>query len=436
MRPVVVSGTASYVLKLNILQTTTKTRRTWITSLKQHFICLLASLGVLLSTACTTETTTWSGTISDSAGVTIVMNTHEGMWAAGDEWTFEEELRFGALEAEPEYQFGQIGWIAVGSNNDIYVTDIQAQQVRVFTNDGHYIRTVGGPGNGPGELGRNARYLMVTPGDTLIVPDPTNRRINRYAPDGTALASVPLRPEEGRPVRYYLTRSGVLIAQVRMLLPDTLDHLVVVESSGQFGDTLITSPSGGASRTPGETHQFSPEPMWNVTDSLTVVYGVNRQYRIGMYDRSGTLTRILAREHEPAPVTDRDLRAYWSYLDRAWIAAGVNPSRLPELHARVKFAEVYPAYYAILFGPRGSIWVQRIQTPGGLSDEELERYNFLEEFGSTISDVYDRDARYLGAVKMPDRFQPRTFRGDEIYGVWRDELDVQYVMRLRVVTEQ
>ena len=100
--------------------------------------------------ACTSETTTWSGTISDSAGVTIVMNTHDGMWADGEVWTFEEEMRFGALEAEPEYQFGQIGWITVGSNEDIYITDIQAQQVRVFTNDGQYVRTVGGAGNGPG----------------------------------------------------------------------------------------------------------------------------------------------------------------------------------------------------------------------------------------------------------------------------------------------
>lgn len=130
--------------------------------MKFNTLNTIAPLVVLLSSACTTETTTWSGTITDSAGVSIVMNTHEGIWAEGEEWTFEEELRFGALEAEPEYQFGQIGWITVGSNDDIYITDIQAQQVRVFTNDGQYIRTVGGAGNGPGELGRNARYLILS----------------------------------------------------------------------------------------------------------------------------------------------------------------------------------------------------------------------------------------------------------------------------------
>jgi hypothetical protein len=33
---------------------------------------------------------------------------------------------------------------------------------------------------------------------------------------------------------------------------------------------------------------------------------------------------------------------------------------------------------------------------------------------------------------MPQRFSPRLFHGDRIYGVWRDDLDVQYVMRLRI----
>jgi hypothetical protein len=28
---------------------------------------------------------------------------------------------------------------------------------------------------------------------------------------------------------------------------------------------------------------------------------------------------------------------------------------------------------------------------------------------------------------------PRLFRRDRIYGVWQDEFDVQYVMRLRIV---
>ena len=39
---------------------------------------------------------------------------------------------------------------------------------------------------------------------------------------------------------------------------------------------------------------------------------------------------------------------------------------------------------------------------------------------------------FLGEIQMPARFQPMRFTSDRIYGVWRDDLDVQYVMALRV----
>ena len=75
----------------------------------------------------------------------------------------------------------------------------------------------------------------------------------------------------------------------------------------------------------GELRPFTPEPVWDVTDSLTVLYAVNDAYRISFYGRDGAVQR-----------------------------------------------------------------------------------------------------------KMPPPFQPRLFHEDEIYGVWRDELDVQYVVRLHV----
>ena len=59
--------------------------------------------------------------------------------------------------------------------------------------------------------------------------------------------------------------------------------------------------------------------------------------------------------------------------------------------------------------------------------------NFIEDFGARDWDVFGRDGRLLGVVQMPARFQPRLFVGDAIYGVLRDEFDVQSIARLRVI---
>jgi hypothetical protein len=77
------------------------------------------------------------------------------------------------------------------------------------------------------------------------------------------------------------------------------------------------------------------------------------------------------------------------------------------------------------------MWVQHIQSPSTVP--EGEDWNPLEDAGAPDWDVFDSNGRYLGVVSMPARFQPRMIRDDKIYGVWRDELDVQYVARMRIV---
>lgn len=78
----------------------------------------------------------WAGTVTDSAGVTIVANTDRGMWGDGEGWTLEEELRIGTVDGDAEFQFGRIGLIAVRSGERILVPDAQARSVRVFSPNG------------------------------------------------------------------------------------------------------------------------------------------------------------------------------------------------------------------------------------------------------------------------------------------------------------
>ncbi len=384
----------------------------------------------------------WTGTVTDSAGVVIVANTEEGVWTQSEIWTFEENLRIGAVEGDLNYQFGQVGTIATDSKGNIYVSDLQARQVKVFSPDGVFVRTVGGPGAGPGELSPQAAYVLVAPGDTLLVPDTQNRRVNRYAPDGTILESVPLEIEKGLPLVFRSTASGKIAAQIQQLgFPDgptldSMDAIVQVGPSGTYGDTIMRFPSGRVVDFSGgapEINLFTPGPVWLVTHEGAVLYGRSDNYRIGRYDREGILERVFTMPFERTPVGERDKQVIFSFLDRTWTDAGVPPSLLPQLHGLVRFGEFYPAFGSLQIGYRNTVWVQQIQSAQGLTDEELADFNLIEDSGSPDWDVFDAEGRFLGVVTMPPRFRPSLFLNDEIYGVWRDDLDVQYIMRLRVV---
>ncbi len=373
----------------------------------RNTICL--TLTVLLSAATNHKVTAqWKGTVRDSAGVTIVSNTDQGSWNSSTRWRMEEELRIGVAEGDPNYQFGRIGWITVGSDRTIYVLDQQGQHVRAFSSEGQYLNTFG----------------------------------------GSEAGSFPLDLQKGLPTVWKGTSTGVVACQVRPLnLPqptvvaatstrDTTDAIVLYDTKGSAIDTVLKFPSGKTLNLGGsnpEINLYSPEPVWHLADDMKILFGVNDNYRIWVYSAAGELERIIEMPFEHVPVGERDKRLIMEFLEEAWVDAGVPPSALPRLRSFVRFGGFIPAFATAQTGPAGTIWVQHSQPASELSDEELEGYNHLEASGAPEWDVFDTDGKFLGVVTMPPRVAPRLFRGDRVYGVARGEYDVQYVVRLRIV---
>lgn len=394
---------------------------------------------VAVAAGCATGGSDWEGSITDSAGVTIVANTEQGMWGEGDAWTLTEELKIGALD-DPDYQFAQIGFIAVDGHGSIYVLDAQAQQIQVYDDTGTYVSTIGSPGAGPGELGPGAVFILMGAGDTLMVPDMGNQRVNLYNPDGENLASFPLSFENGIPLAWRGTASGVVARQMRPLAlpgqpePDSMDFVVAQSFDGTAGDTLMKFVSGGTFSFGGGTPSiklYSAEPIWTIDDDLAVYYGVSDNYRISRYEHN-QLTHVFSMPFALERVTESDQDAVMDALEDLWQGAGLPPAAVQRAKSIVEFGEYFPAFANIQIGPQGTLWVQHIQSVSDLSEEERANFNLMEDSGAPEWDVFDPDGRYLGVVTMPDRFAPRLFVGEKLYGVWRDDLDVQYVVRLKI----
>jgi hypothetical protein len=410
-------------------------------------VTLLGWIGV----ACGGGESPWAGTITDSAGVTIVSNDEVGVWTEADRWTVEEELRIGVRQGDPEYQFGQIGGIMADSLGRLFVLETQAQQIKVYSPDGVYEQTLGARGSGPGEM-QGAAAVLMGPGDTLVVPDLGNLRLNRYAPDGSDLGSSPIDMQQGIPLVFQATPSGVLVRQVRQFnfagqpaIEDPHDAIVRFAVDGTLLDTLLTIPSGQSFSTsagPPQYKIYSAEPAWDYSDALGLIYAVNDEYRISVYSADGELERVITMPYEPAPVSERDKEVFLDFVERYLSIAGFSAQGIATMKSRIDFGEFFPAFASLVAGPEGTIWVQHTQALSELSEEERENFNpialggamgNLGVYGTSDWDVFDGAGRYLGLVTLPARFTLRTIRDDKIYGVWRDELDVQYVLRLRIL---
>ena len=213
-----------------------------------------------------------------------------------------------------------------------------------------------------------------------------------------------------------------------------MDVVAVRNHEGVAVDTLLRFRSGGYFSWVGDQSAYkiwAPEPMWTLARNGGIWHGVNDDYRIGLYE-GGSLTRIVTKPFELSPVTDRDQEVSLAAVKNALEESGLPPEFWQLVRQRMSFGDHFPAYAQFLGGPNGSLWVQHLVVPGELSDDELKGFNLQTSLGAPNWDVFDRQGRFLGSLDMPHRFQPLRFLGDRIYGIWQDEMDVQYVLKLRI----
>ena len=384
----------------------------------------------------------WAGTMRDSAGVVIVENPGTGVWRPGEQWTVVEELRIGVAEGDPDYQFGNVGGIDVDSDGRIYVLDQQAQELKIFDAQGTLLRRVGRAGSGPGEFSPNAGPVLVGRGDTVLVPDIMLQRVNRFVAGGVEAGSFRLPMVEGIPGAWAKTPDGRVAHElVRLPFPGQPEPEVATETAiiarGMDGssDTIAVIPGantafklqGGALR----VRLFEPTPAWDIATDGSILAAVSADYRIEVRRADGTLVRVIRKPFERSPVTEADRQAYLRLFRDEWRRAGVPEAAMQLAEQTVEFADYYPAFARIKAGPGQTVWVQQVKT-AALAQELGAALNF-QDLGSPRWDVFDAEGRYLGVVEFPPNFAAITFNGDAVYGVLRDELDVQYVARFRVV---
>jgi hypothetical protein len=407
-------------------------------------------LGLAALTACGTgDAGNWGGTITDSAGVAYVMNPAEGDWSVAPQPQPIQDLDIGAVEGEAAYQFGTVVAIDVNDAGEILVLDQQAAQVRIFDANGKHLRSVGKPGTGPGELvpGQTLMGMRAGRGDTVYVADLSRFRIVGLAGDGTEFGSYEMPLTQGIPVALRPAPGGKLAIQMRrMALPGMTqdsapprDFIIIRDLTGGTSDTVATLESGETLKFSGggmQTRIFASEPMWAILDDGRVVIGRNDAYRLQVYTPDGRLERVIQRPVEPSPVTATTQAAYRAMLrkvtERQLAARGVagNPQAMAAVEQMLKsmeFAEFFPVYANLLGGPDNTLWVQRFPVESlAAGGEDID----LESLTAPDWDVFDGQGRLLGRVTLPERFNGMRVVGRSIYGVQRDELDVQHVVRL------
>lgn len=389
-------------------------------------------IAVLLGAACT-----GAGT-SDNAGDAFAPNRIVEPVSPEKRLSLVEELRIGRLTGGNEADhLDVIKGIEIGPGGDIYVLD--ADEVKVFSPAGEFLRSWGRRGEGPGDF--DGTLGMALARDTVAVAD--GERVQFFDLGGRLLSSVWTggRTSGYRAFRIRSTDLGwVVEAHPRRIRLDPMREQQLP------AEVRYLDPGTGALGEPITTYMEQPDVVELASGQRVsrafdrnIEHGVDRKgdvylplgldHEVSVYGADGVLSRVVRMEVEPVPVTDamlEELRrelvarcqrgATWRRrCERQKYVEEIVPATIAHAHERV------PVIGHIVVAPDGHILISRRDLGETRASGDPRPY-----------DLVSPEGRFLGRIEVPVNFRPRSVRGRNILGSWTDEFGVMYVVKYRV----
>ena len=396
---------------------------------KQRCVTLTLAALSLVPAACGSGSDTageWSGTMDTlPSGEIAVRNADDPFWTPEETWSVVEDLRIGEAMSEGPDLFGAVFSFDVDQWGRIFVLDHQAQEVRIFDSEGNFVRTVGRKGEGPGEFTQAGSVDLARNGEIWVM-GMSRGHVSIFDTTGTYLRGE--RTYAGG--RIMLPYPGGFDPMGRynvVLPPSVMDGMARFDQSYIPIDTisLPENPVDGESfdlvNEDGFTTMSAAVPFqgfmaWRFSPTGTVWRLLTGHYELTEMTTDGEVLRRVTKDHEPIPVTDEEREQAIENLE--WFTSQGGQID------RSKFPASKPATASFFIDDEGNLWVEQ-QVAASDSDN-----------AGRIFDLFDPEGRYLGTLRLPfslawSRPEP-IVRDGILYGVTRDELGVQYVVRARI----
>lgn len=355
----------------------------------------------------------------------------------------EEIARYGTLDGEGT-AFSSISGVAP-TDSTVFVLEVDPARVAVLTPDGAWLRDIGRPGEGPGELRGPSEIEMV--GDTIWVGDPRGRRLEKFGQDGTPLASyrwsVPADTLGAPAFPRARFADGSLLAappsvNIGAVVNGRLTHLTYFQTTAEgeiLGELYRESVAAddfvradfGQGRVSLGMHPISYSTFVDVMPDGRGLLVVERpqaasaqgaSFRVRVITVDGSDPLDLEVPYDPVSA-DGWRERYAGELERDMLesSGSVDFTFVSVLVGALADRSFFPAVTAVAAGADGSIWVRREETGAE----------------SVPWQVFTHEGVLHGTLTTPRGFELVRATVDEVWGAEENELDVPFLLRMRVV---
>ncbi len=423
---------------------------------RERETCSGTRVFTLLTAACTALSA--CGAPSDRAANSVVTRDSAGAAIVEQDSTFIAALPTWTLDTSPILRidgdnpanaFSSIRLVTELSDGRLLVVDARHRDVREYSADGAFLRTMMPVGRGPGEVDFVQRIQLLDDG-RLAVFDASQRRISLFTSAGDYVEQIMYPRADDRDdlrplallgdsrflasVRRRWIPSAVMDDRVRrdtfalvtVLTPTAADSNAILRI-----DTIALVPDVEGFETitteQGESYPDRDYVRYGRSTDVAwkgsrLVIGTNERFELREY-RDAALSRLTRVAVSPEPVpTDAADRV------RAEVAASVESQPIPAsvkveweaMRRRWRFATVFPYHDGLQIGQDGTLWAQ---TP---SVWPTDAQRFL---------VFDAGGQAIARVVLPPGVTPHVVSRERVLGVWIDEDDVPHVRAWRVLSQ-
>lgn len=317
--------------------------------------------------SCRQQTSQWAGRIEERDGITFVNNpaipTHEG-----EILTLQEELSIGHDNGKAEYLFSRVNDIDVDDEGRIYIIDDSDSNIRVFDNNGGFLRTIGRKGQGPGEFERPV-YVQIIANNELYVVDYSGRAVY-FSPEGDYISQETLP----RPIFPVKRDSRGNLVGIEFAAPPPLGGKVIKKYDSHFKPLMVIATEEMGTREVFDIGK--PSCYCAVIPSDRVIWGDSSEYVLYVLDPRGQLIKKITKDHKPLAISAADREGYEKRYAEP-LKAGM----------KISFRDHFPAFSDILVDDQERIWVKTYERVG----QDENAFHF---------DIFNSDGIYIAKVPM------------------------------------
>jgi hypothetical protein len=343
----------------------------------------------------------WEGQEVIREGVKHVLN--PATPAEGQaEIVLEELWRLGGVTDEEGELFGVVSSVFRDDQGGFYLLDSQLNEVKVYSPDGEFIRSIGRPGEGPGEFQNTGDACLLSDGRIAVVQVFPGKAV-LFNPDGTPAGDLALNLGEEGSGQSFLVALEVERVGERIgigYMNQSFNQATLTQSSvlglfdtqGQQTTRVLAFESEQDMRQgypiiEAQSARFTRR--WAAAPDGTIYTPVAfHGYEIHVFDPAGKLAMVIEREYEPLRRTPEEKQRIEEIYEGY---ARTAPN------ARVEIEDYHSDFDEILVRSDGTIWVftsrGRWRVPEGVLG---------------IYDVFDKQGHFIRQVTLLGSGDPRV----------------------------